>query len=568
MAWGYRFLAFVFSTLVLAGPVAANVSDDCDQTSDIDRSIRGCTLIIEGKAKGRKDYAFNTRALAYRKKNEYDKALTDYTRAIELNPRYGTAFLNRGVAYHDKGEYDRALADYTRAIELDPKDADAYNNLGNIYSELGEYDRAIIALNRAIELSPKYTGAYMNRGNAYRDRSEFKRAIADFTRAIELNPKSGKTYSNRGIAYQKKGEFEQALADFNKAIEVAPYTFQYRSRSTYFLEQGKTDQALADASQALQLNAETPENFVARAKAYEAKGLRELAIADYRDALLKEAHSVAEKDASAEAQSRLAALTATPAMPPQIASVAAPSAPETAKVARPYGRRVALVIGNSKYASVSDLANPANDARLLAVTLRRLGFAEVIERHDLDFAAFTAAIKEFGDKSADADWAVVYYAGHGIEMNGVPYLIPVDAKLLRDTHVTDEALPLERVLLKVETAKKLRLVILDACRNNPFASRMVRTTGLNRSIGQGLTAIEPEGGVLVAYAAKHGTVAQDGEGANSPFASALANFLAERDLEIQFLFRKVRDRVMSETGGKQEPFLYGSLGAEPLYFQK
>ncbi len=117
-----------------------------------------------------------------------------------------------------------------------------------------------------------------------------------------------------------------------------------------------------------------------------------------------------------------------------------------------------------------------------------------------------------------------------------------------------------------ETARKLRLVILDACRNNPFAARMMRTAGLNRSIGRGLPALEPEGGVLVAYSAKHGTVARDGDGANSPFAKALAAYLEEPGLEIQFLFRKVRDRVRAETGGAQEPFLYGSLGAEPLYF--
>ena len=258
-------------------------------------------------------------------------------------------------------------------------------------------------------------------------------------------------------------------------------------------------------------------------------------------------------------------LFAAPANAPQTVAAAPQPAP-IAAAATVSGRRVALVIGNSNYPDVGKLANPANDARIVAAALRQIGFAEVREQYDLDLVSMSRAIKEFGDKTADADWAVVYYAGHGIEVNGVSYLLPTDAKLLRDTHVADEALPLDRVLDKVETARKLRLVILDACRNNPFAARMMRTAGLNRSIGRGLPALEPEGGVLVAYSAKHGTVAQDGDGANSPFAKALAAYLEEPGLEIQFLFRKVRDRVRAETGGAQEPFLYGSLGAEPLYF--
>jgi uncharacterized caspase-like protein len=230
------------------------------------------------------------------------------------------------------------------------------------------------------------------------------------------------------------------------------------------------------------------------------------------------------------------------------------------------GRRVALVIGNSNYSDVGELANPSNDARIVAAALRRIGFAEVIERYDLDLAGMSRAIKEFGDKTADAGWAVVYYAGHGTEVNGVSYLVPTDAKLLRDTHVADEALPLDRVLAKVEHAKRLRLVILDACRNNPFVARMIRTAGSTRSVGRGLALVEPEGGVLVAYSAKHGTLADDGDGANSPFAKALAAYLEEPGLEINLLFRKVRDRVMKDTGGAQEPFTYGSLGVEELYF--
>jgi uncharacterized caspase-like protein len=150
---------------------------------------------------------------------------------------------------------------------------------------------------------------------------------------------------------------------------------------------------------------------------------------------------------------------------------------------------------------------------------------------------------------------------------GSGVLVPIDAELKRDSHVSDETLSLTQVQAKVDAASKLGLVILDACRNNPFVSRMARTGGATRSIGRGLSPIEPEGNVLVAYAAKHGTTADDGSGKHSPFTEALLANIEEPGLEINFLFRKVRDHVRAKTAKQQEPFLYGSLGSEPLYFK-
>jgi uncharacterized caspase-like protein len=134
-----------------------------------------------------------------------------------------------------------------------------------------------------------------------------------------------------------------------------------------------------------------------------------------------------------------------------------------------------------------------------------------------------------------------------------------------DRDVQDEAVPLDRLLSAIEGAKKLRLVVLDACRDNPFVAQMRRSVG-TRSIGRGLARIEPEGGTLVAYAAKHGQVALDGDGANSPFVGALVKHLQTPGLEINKLFRLVRDDVMAVTGRKQEPFVYGSLPGEDFFF--
>jgi uncharacterized caspase-like protein len=317
------------------------------------------------------------------------------------------------------------------------------------------------------------------------------------------------------------------------------------------------DRAIADLSEAARIDAKDPEILSERAGAYEAKGDINRAIADYQAAVDLPARSDTERRAVSEARERLVALERQkqglhPSRPP---------------VAAPPGRRIALVMGNSAYQAAGRLVNPANDARAVAASFRRLGFAEVIERYDLDLTSMSTAIKYFGDRSADADWAVVYYSGHGLEMNGIAYLIPIDARLERDTHVSDETVALSRVLEKVESARKLRLVILDACRNNPFVARMIRSAGVTRSIGRGLAPIEPEGGVLVAYAAKHGTTAEDGTGINSPFAEALLANLEEPGLEINFLFRRIRDQVLASTNRRQEPFLYGSLPSESLFFR-
>jgi uncharacterized caspase-like protein len=186
----------------------------------------------------------------------------------------------------------------------------------------------------------------------------------------------------------------------------------------------------------------------------------------------------------------------------------------------------------------------------------------VIENHDVTLLQLTQELKAFDDKAPEYDWAMVYYAGHGIEVGSVNYLIPVDAELATSTHVDDEAMPLDRVLTK--GAKKLRLVILDACRENPFAAKMASACS-TRSIGRGLARVEPEAGVLVAGQGR--TVAQDGDGLNSPFAQSLLEHLGEAGLEINMLFRHMHDDMKARTAGQQEPFTFGALPAEALFFK-
>lgn len=227
-------------------------------------------------------------------------------------------------------------------------------------------------------------------------------------------------------------------------------------------------------------------------------------------------------------------------------------------------KRVALVLGISAYQHVAKLPNPSNDADAMAALFRKSGFDVVETKRDVGIADLRRAVGDFSDKAQDADVAVVFFAGHGIEVDGTNYLVPADAKLARDFDIEDEALSLDRLLKAIEPAKRLRLVMLDACRDNPFAKTMKRTVA-SRSVGRGLAKIEPTvSDTLIAFAAKAGSVALDGDNSNSPFTTALLEHIATPGVDLRIAFGRVRDSVLTTTSRKQEPYVYGSLGGNTV----
>ena len=228
------------------------------------------------------------------------------------------------------------------------------------------------------------------------------------------------------------------------------------------------------------------------------------------------------------------------------------------------GKRVALVIGNSTYRNVPTLPNPANDAADIAAALNRLGFAVTLVTNS-SFDQMRRGLIALGRDAAGADMAVVFFAGHGMEISGENWLIPVDAELKRDTDAANEAVSLRSVILQLSNTTSLGLVVLDACRNNPFVVKMSRSLALRAVIGGGLGRIEPVGNVLVAYAARDGTTALDGDGRNSPFTAALLHNIETPGVEVTFMLRSVRDDVIEATRNEQQPFVYGSLSRRAIY---
>jgi hypothetical protein len=225
-------------------------------------------------------------------------------------------------------------------------------------------------------------------------------------------------------------------------------------------------------------------------------------------------------------------------------------------------KRVALVIGNGAYTRVPKLDNPKNDAAAMEAMFKAASFDTVVRATDLGVAAMRRALRDFSDTAYDADIAVVFYAGHGMEVGGTNYLIPTDAVLERDIDARDEAISLDRVSEILEPVKRLRFVILDACRDNPFVRSMRRTLA-TRTVRSGYGEIDEKSlppNTLVAYAQRAGATAEDGATSNSPYTTALLKHLPTPGLDVELALRRVRDDVLKTTRNRQEPFKYGSLG--------
>jgi tetratricopeptide (TPR) repeat protein len=467
--------------------------------------------------------AYFDRGEIYRSMSDYDHAISDFTQAIKLDPKYAMAYERRGDSHYSKHEYDRAKADYEKALKLDPQYSQSYNGRGLVYEAMGDFVRAFADFDQAIKLDPNgASNAYISRGHLYAGRGDYDRAIADLNQAINISPNNSIAYNNRGNCYNKKGDLDRAIADLNQAITINPnYALAHRNRGLAYSGKGEYDHAIADFEEAIRLD---PTDPWARQNLERAKAAR----------------------------------AAPPAKAP--ATATAPIAPEV---------RVALVIGNSAYQSVASLPNPRRDAEAVADALRQAGFQTVQLAVDLDRAAMMKALSSFRDVADNADWALIYFAGHGIEINGVNYLIPVDAKLDDDRDVQAETVPYEDLMSTIGRTKVLRLIILDACRVNPFKDRMHRSLALLRGSGDRGLAPPPESepGTLVVYSAKDGELAaDDANGVNSPFARAFVQEVKVPGREVRRLFDYVRDDVIDATNNRQEPFTYGSLPGRREFF--
>jgi tetratricopeptide (TPR) repeat protein len=593
-----------FALSLLGGEVRALDLRDCDRPQiDPTLIVAACTKIIDTANSNQVlSAAYSNRGLAHARSGNWEAAMADQNAAIAADPRAIAGWANRASLWIDRNEFDRAISDYDQCIRVKPNFATCYLNRGTIWFRLRQYDRAIADHTIAIGLDPRDWTSFNNRSNDWKEKGDYQHALEDINRAIQVEPNEALTFSTRGELYRLMGDLDRAMTDQNKAmslippntpIQQSPLSLMLLRRGDIWRYRGEFQRALADYNEGLRYPGYTAWIYTSRGITYERMDNLTRARADFVKALsLPEFNWDGSQDAHVTARARLAAIdsgAAQPSILPAPVKAASQESVPTQAAAIPtaqtisvaQGRRVALVIGNSTYTKVPALPNPQKDAEAVAASLRNIGFETVTLRSNATREELIGVLRAFADEADKADWAMVYYAGHGVEVNGQNYLIPIDATLKTDRDVQFETIALDQVMNTIDGARKLKLVVLDACRDNPFAPKMQRTgardavaagstaggTVGTRSIGRGLGEVKVTGASLVVFAAKHGQTALDGEGANSPFAVALVQRIATPGVEINKIFRLVRDDVMEATAGRQEPYTYGSLpGKEDFYF--
>ena len=542
------FVSLLLVAAVLLGsgwsaPAATGVRtklwDTC-RKDDGAAGLAACMAIINapGIAKQERAAAYYSRCYNYLLHHDYRNALVNCDRSLEENPSFFDPWLARAVIRGGLGQYDLAIVDSTRALAVATNNNDRAGALrcrASIHVRTGASAQARADLDQAARLQP---------GNVYNfiNQADF---LLQLGRPDEAFQQVGLAKSTRNI-----GDFspQKAAADIGLLHGKALVALR------------RYPDALASLAALIKIDPQNAEAFALRSLAASRTG--DMAVA--RDALATARKlplsSVDAADALREAEQLLRELDS--ALAPSNEQSLAPVQPRNPQLVN----RIALVIGNAAYRNVPALNNSGRDAEALAAELNALGFRKVMLLRDQTREQMFAALRDFAREAEKSDWAVIYFAGHGIEMGGINWLVPVDAKFRTDRDVRLEAVSIDDLSSAFEGARGLRLIVLDACRNNPFAPQM-RLTNSTRSIGSGLARVEPEGGTMIAYAAKAGQVANDGDGANSPFMKALLGRLKQPALEISMLFRFVRDDVLAATGRQQEPFVYGSLPIEPFYFR-
>jgi len=418
-------------------------------------------------------------------------------------------------------------------------------------------DNAIAACTRLIA-SGRYRGrelaaVYALRAVYWYKKDEFDRAIVDYNDSIRHDPTIALVYFGRGAALKQRGDVDRAIADFNEAIRRDPkIPYAHNVRGIVLNEKGEFDRAIADFSEAIRLAPNDVNGYFNRGSAYSGKGDRDHAMADFGEVIRLDPNNAAARE-------KLAALSA----PQRPLAVAAPAPAKQAAGTDPtVDRRVALVIGNSAYVTFPRIPNPRNDAEDLAAGLKALGF-DVLTGLDLNRARMEALLIEFARKARQSDTALVFYAGHGLQHNGINYLAPVDAKIDDETDLR-KLVNLQDVMNDLQSASRVRILIVDACRDNEAIKQLASRLPTTRSAAftRGLARVEAADGTLVAFATQPNRVAADGQGRNSPFTQALLKHLATPGLELRTLMTRVRTEVVGATGGSQRPEVWDSLVGE------
>lgn len=493
-----------------------------------------------------------------------DDAIAACGRLLSASPKGAepaTALLSRANGYLAKREFDRAIADFDMAIGRDAGLVAAYGGRARARFATGNVDAALADYDQALRLNPRAILFYVDRGNVWRRKGDIDRAIADYSEAIRLDQAFAGAFISRGLALEHKGERERARADYETVLAMPPRgepgrRMQDTARAR-IASLGAADPA-APAAAAQATRASMPAPSVSppsmRVSSVAAPAIQAMAGAQAtppKPQAAPQIHNPAAATAAPPPSTTVATATVPPAMTPAI----------TTPGVRADSYRVALVIGNGAYVNANNLPNPPNDAHVVARTLRDMGF-EVIEGTDLDRTGMERMIRDFLRKAPNARVTLLFYAGHGMQVDGKNYLVPIDAKLAAPSDLGFETIELDKILAGLDDAARANIIILDACRDNPLARSFASRMGASRSaaVPGGLAGYSTVGtGTLIAFATAPGQTALDGREANSPFTTALIKYLRTPGMEVNQMLTRVRVEVAGTTGNKQIPWANSSL---------
>jgi tetratricopeptide (TPR) repeat protein len=541
---------------------------------------------------------------------DYTKALKDFDAAAKLAPKDATYQTARGDALKSSKAYPLAVAAYSKAIALNPDLYSAYEGRGLAHYGLLDIDAAIADFDQSLQLNPKASLSFAGRANARYLRNEIAEGMADAEMAIKLSPGDEYMISALGNGHLAKQDFVKAQALFEQAqiadgaslralrglaaatmeqddadkaltlldtaLQQAPEEFgPYAMRGHIILSKGRVDEAIGNFEKALSTNNLDGVAYWGLGLAYAQKGDVEKARLNFQESLKPYRLYGFQQKRASEAllalgnskTDELSALANDKTDTPQVATKGDTEQPVTQLPAIAFdpGKRVALVIGNSAYENANTLPNPTRDAKAIATALRGLGF-EVIEGQDLALADMQGKLKDFAQKSSDADVALFYYAGHGMQVGDKNYLVPTDAKLKEATAVDFELVDVNTSVVQyLGGENRTGIIILDSCRDNPLSRSFSRSFGKTRSglVQQGMAPMSADdGGLIFAFATSPGDVAEDGEGQNSPFTTALLAHMATPGIELEQMMKRVKKDVYTATNKRQQPWVNSALRDE------
>ncbi|HEV7682893.1 MAG TPA: caspase family protein [Pyrinomonadaceae bacterium] len=516
---------------------------------------------------------------------KWSEAIAAYQQAIRVDPKNADARVGLGDAYMGAGKWTEALVVYKKAVELAPQSADAQYALGDAYNTMRMHGDAFAPLVKAIQLDPNFAEAYYGIGYAYLDGRQYAKSISFFNSAIRLKPDYEDAHYGLAVAYLNLGnqkgleDERKKLVSLNSALvknldsdidsfksltgEAVASSAPTRSSADAppVLEQTKQrTTAPAAATPTPELTKRTAQSTATAPPASELTMARNQSTTEAAPESKLTEHKTSSPPAVAEGtelvkkrtQSTASSAQQTVAANVQDGSGSRKLQTDASQTRSSYGRRLALVIGNGDYNTAPPLKNPPNDARDIAARLKALGF-EVTTGINLKQREMKRLIRAFGLTLKAGGAGLFYYAGHGVQSKGRNYLIPIDADIQSEVEVEDFGVDVNLVLNFMDEAQNgLNIVILDACRDNPFGRSF-------RSASNGLAQVDAPTGTLIAYATAPGRVASDGSGQNGLYTSELLRQMSVVGLSATEMFMRVRAEVMKQTGNKQVPWEASSL---------